>query len=140
MILQKIGNALKKDTKTKVWWIKLGICLILSNIFFFLLFSSDSELKKEESFPGWVEVQLEAQLLTPFQSGKKVLLVQRSARKKLEGVLQSSGKDEPGKITVLVKEEEAAALFHYQTWEVLPFLKHITFANSRKDPSHEIRY
>lgn len=140
MILQKVGNVLKKDTKTKVWWMKLGICLILSNVFFFLLFSGDSEVKQESTLPGWVEVQLEAQLLTPFQSGKKVLLVQRTARKKLEGVLQASGKDEPGKITVLVKEAEAQALFHYETWEVLPFLKHLTFASIKKESSHEIRY
>lgn len=140
MILQKIGNVLKKNTKTKVWWMKLGVCLILSNIFFFLLFDDDSELKPGPKFPGWVEVQLEAQLLTPFQSGKKVLLIQRTARKKLEGVLQANGKEEPGKITVLVKEEDAEALFHYATWEVLPFLRHLTFASIRKEAGHEIRY
>lgn len=140
MILQKIGNVWKKDTKTKVWWMKLGVCLMLSNVFFFLLFSGDSEVKLETAYPGWVEVQLEAQLLTPFQSGKKVLLIQRSARKKLEGVLQTSGQDGPGKITVLVKEEEADALFHYETWEVLPFLKHLSFASVKKETSHEIRY
>lgn len=140
MILQKIGSVLKKDTKTKVWWVKLGVCLILSNVFFFLLFSGDSEVKQESRPEGWVEVQLEAQLLTPFQSGKKVLLIHRSARKKLEGVLQATGKDEPGKITVLVKEEEAQALFHYETWEVLPFLKHLTFGAIKKEASHEIRY
>ncbi len=140
MISQKIGNALKKDTKTKVWWMKLGVCLILSNVFFFLLFDDNSEVKQEPERTGWVEVQLEAQLLTPFQNGKKVLLIQRNARKKLEGVLQANGKEEPGKITVLVREEEADALFHYTTWEVLPFLKHLTFASVKKEPGHEIRY
>lgn len=122
---------------------KMGVALILSNVFFFLLFSGDSEVKQVSPSgtpEGWVEVQLEAQLLTPFQSGKKVLIVHRTARKKLEGVLQAHGNDELGRITVLVKEEEANALFQYNTWEVLPYLKHLTFTNVQKDPGHEIRY
>lgn len=139
MISEKIGTLLKQNTKTK--WMKMGVALVLSNIFFFLLFSGDSEVKQETRSgtpEGWVEVQLEAQLLTPFQSGKKVLIVHRSARKKLEGVLQDA--QELGRITVLVKEEEANALFQYSTWEVLPYLKHLTFTNVQKDPGHEIRY
>jgi hypothetical protein len=140
VISEKIGTLLKQNTKTK--WMKLAVALILSNIFFFMLFSGDSEVKQETSgIPeGWVEVQLEAHLLTPFQSGKKVLIVHRSARKKLEGVLQAHGADELGRITVLVKEEEANALFQYSTWEVLPYLKHLTFTTIQKEPGHEIRY
>lgn len=141
MISEKLGTILKKNTKTK--WIKIGIALVLSNIFFFMLFSGDSEVKQVESSgipSGWVEVQLSAELLTPFHSGKKVLLVHRNARKKLEGVLQDTGAGELGKITVLVKETEANALFQHETWEVLPYLKNLTFAQVRKEHSHEIRY
>lgn len=140
MISEKIGTLLKQNTKTK--WIKLGVALILSNVFFFMLFSGDGDVKQEVSgIPeGWVEVQLEAQLLTPFQSGKKVLIVHRTARKKLEGVLQATGTDELGRITVLVKEEEANALFQHSTWEVLPYLKHLTFSHVKKEHGHEIRY
>lgn len=141
MISDKLGTILKKNTKTK--WIKIGIALVLSNIFFFMLFSGDSEVKQVESSgipSGWVEVQLSAELLTPFHSGKKVLLVHRNARKKLEGVLQDTGAGELGKITVLVKETEANALFQHETWEVLPYLKNLTFAQVRKEHSHEIRY
>jgi len=143
VISEKIGTALKKNTKNKQWWIKLGIALVLSNIFFFLLFSGDSEVKQLEvsGIPtGWVEVQLNAELMTPFHSGKKVLLVHRNGRKKLEGVLQDPGANELGKITVLVKETEAHALFQHTTWEVLPYLKNLTFASVRKGESHEIRY
>jgi hypothetical protein len=141
VISDKLGTILKKNTKTK--WIKIGIALVLSNIFFFMLFSGDSEVKQVESSgipSGWVEVQLSAELLTPFHSGKKVLLVHRNARKKLEGVLQDTGAGELGKITVLVKETEANALFQHETWEVLPYLKNLTFAQVRKEHSHEIRY
>jgi hypothetical protein len=143
VISEKIGTTSKKNMKTKLWWIKLGLALILSNIFFFILFKNEQgpDMNKITGTPeGWVEVQLEAHLLTPFQSGKKVLIVHRNARKKLEGVLQANGADELGRITVLVKETEANALFQYSTWEVLPYLKHLTFASVTKETGHEIRY
>lgn len=143
MISEKIGTILKKNTKTKAWWAKLAVAIVLSNLFFFVLFGGDSNIKNEtvSGIPeGWVEVQLNAELLTPFHSGKKVLIIHRIGRKKLEGVLQTPGTDQPGKITLLVKESEAHALFQFDTWEVLPYLKHMNFAATKKEPSHEIRY
>lgn len=146
MISEKIGTTFKKNIRTKTperaqFWAKLGIALILSNIFFFLLFNSDSEVKQESAIPeGWVEIQLQADLLTPFHSGKKVLIVHRIGRKKLEGVLQTSSTDEPGRITVLVKENEAHSLFQHESWEVLPFLKELNFVTANKRETHEIRY
>jgi hypothetical protein len=142
VISEKIGTVLKKNTKTKIWWLKLGLALILSNVFFFLIFSGD---EKQEHIshalpPGWVEIQLEAHLLTPFQNGKKVLIVQRKQQKKIEAVLKASSRDEIGRITVLVKEEEAVALFQYSSWEVLPYIKKLTFAAMPKGTHHEIRY
>jgi hypothetical protein len=143
MISEKIGTALKKNTKTKIWWIKSGLALMVSNVFFFLLFSGDPEVKQDlptGTPEGWVEVQLNAELMTPFHSGKKVLIIHRVGRKKLEGVLQNPGIEQVGKITVLVKENEAHALFQHETWEVLPYLKNLTFVSVRKGESHEIRY
>lgn len=141
MNLEKVGTSLKKNTKTKVWWLKLFIGLILSNIFFFILFSHPEKTIETSRIPeGWVEVQLDAQLLTPFHLGKKVLLVHRNGRKKLEGVLQASAPEQIGKITVLVKESEAHALFMHEAWEILPYLKHLTFSPKRTEASHEIRY
>ena len=141
MISKIVGPILKKNTKTRIWWIKLGVALILSNIFFFILFSSDSEVKQVDTGvpAGWVEMQLSAELFTPFHSGKKVLLVHRFARKKLEGVLQTPA-TETGRITVLVKEDEAHALLQHDSWEILPFLKNLHFSSVRKEVSHEIRY
>lgn len=98
-------------------------------------------MKQETGIPvGWVEVQLQADLLTPFHFGKKVLIIHRNGRKKIEGVLQATPVDQLGKLTVLVKEDEAHALFQHETWEVLPYLKNLTFAYARKEQSHEIRY
>lgn len=141
MISEKIGKLLKENTKTKL--IKMGLALVLSNVFFFMLFSGDSEVTQDlaSSIPeGWVEVQLEAQMLTPFQNGKKILLVQRNQRRKMEGVLKEQATETPGAIVVLVKETEAHTLFQFERWEVLPYLKKLTFASHVKEASHEIRY
>lgn len=142
MISKIAGNILKKDTKTKVWWMKLAVAIVLSNIFFFVLFSG-SETKDEtiSSIPeGWVEIQVRAELLTPFQSGKKVLLLQRDARRKVEAMLETSPLEPEGRFTVLVKEAEAEFLLKYDSWEIVPFLKTLTFAPLSRGDDHEIRY
>ncbi len=142
MILGKIGTVLKKNTPGKIWWLKSGIALFVSNIFFFMLFSKDQKNAQAPSIPfgSWVEVQLEAQLFTPFQNGKRVLIIQRKQQKKIEAVLKGSPVDETGRLTILVKEEEAASLFHYSSWEILPYLRHYTFAAIPKGEAHEISY
>lgn len=142
MNLEKAGSVLSKNTKTKFWWVKLTLALVVSNVFFFVLFSNDSAQAGPKSFPteGQVEVQLEAQLLTPFQSGKKVLIIQRKAGIKIEGVLKDMSPELPGRITVLVKENQADALFFHSSWEVLPYLRKLTLASVAKGLTHEIRY
>lgn len=141
MISKKIGTIFKENTKTKLWWGKLGVALIISNIFFFFLFGGSSEAVQEASLPqGWVEVQVNASLLTPFQQGKRVLLLHRQGRKKLEGILLMETSDQLGKITLLVKEDEAAILFRFENWEILPYLKNLHFTASTKEVGHEIHY
>lgn len=142
MISKIAGNILKKDTKTKIWWMKLAVAIVLSNIFFFVLFSgSETESENNSSIPeGWVEIQVRAELLTPFQSGKKVLLLQRNARRKVEAMLETSPLEPEGRFTVLVKETEAEFLLKYDSWEIVPFLKTLTFAPVSRGEDHEIRY
>jgi hypothetical protein len=142
MISEKIGILWKRNTKNKLWRFKLGLSLIISNIFFFLLFSN-SKSKAENikvTAPGQVEIQLEAQLLTPFQTGKKILIVNRSKRKKIEGLLISQQLEDTNKLIVLVSEKEANTLFHYSDWEILPYMKYLSFASNIKGYQHEIRY
>lgn len=140
MISKIAGTILSKDTKTKVWWIKLGIALVLSNIFFFILFKNENpkvtpEIKTPE---GMVEVQLQAILLTPFQKGKKVWLINRVYKKQVEAMLQN---EVEGKFEILVKEEQAPVLFQYEIWEILPFIKSLNFQKSyAHGADHEIRY
>lgn len=108
---QNRWNHLEKNTKTKAWWLKLGVALILSNIFFFLLFSNgETQEVNPLMTPGWVEVQLRADLMTPFQKGKKVLLIHRRGGQRVEGMLKDAI-DLEGRLTILVKENEAAPLF-----------------------------
>lgn len=142
MISKIAGNILKKDTKTKVWWMKLGVAIVLSNIFFFVLFSgSETTATATSSIPeGWVEIQVRAELLTPFHSGKKVLLLHRNGRKKVEAMLETSPLEPEGRFTVLVKETEVEALLKYDSWEIVPFLKTLTFAPLSTGAQHEIRY
>ncbi len=142
MISKLAGILSAKNTKTKTWWLKLGAAIILSNVFFFLLFGGDNTSSAETTFmpEGWVEVQLEARMHTPFQFGKKVLLVSREARKKITGVLNQNGNELDQRITVLVKEDEAALLFQNDSWEILPLIQNLHFRTITKRENHEIRY
>jgi hypothetical protein len=142
MISKIAGTILKRNTKTKQWWMKLAVSLVLSNIFFFVLFSSNEKpLVSTSSIPeGWVELQVKAELLTTFQSRKKVLLLHREARKRVEAVLETSPQEPEGRFTVLVKETEVEALLKYESWEIVPFLKTLKFAPLHTGVHHEIRY
>ena len=139
MISKVAGTILKKNTKTKAWWLKLGIALILSNVFFFLLFSEEAPQDINPGVtPGWVEVQLRADLMTPFQKGKKILLIHRSGGQRIEGMLKDAI-DLEGRLTILVKENEAAPLFLKQSWEILPYIANLKLP-ALKGEMHEIRY
>ena len=142
MISKLAGIISGKDTRTKTWWMKLAIALVLSNIFFFLLFGGDNTSSAQTNLmpEGWVEVQLEARLHTPFQFGKKVLLVSRTGRKKLHGVLNQNGNELDPRVTVLVKEDEAAFLFLNDNWEILPLIQNLHFKTFTQRENHEIRY
>ncbi len=142
MISKLAGIISGKNTKTKTWWMKLGVALVLSNVFFFLLFGGDntSSAQTHHMPLGWVEVQLEARLHTPFQIGKKVLLVTRSGRKKIHGMLNQNGNELDQRVTVLVKEDEAALLFQNDNWEILPLIQNLHFRTLSQRENHEIRY
>ena len=141
MISKIAGNVLKQNTKTKLWWMKLAVAIVISNIFFYLCFSESEKPTETSSVPqGWVAIHVRAELLTPFQSGKKVLLLHRIGRKRVEAMLETSPVEPEGRFTVLVKESEAQALLQHESWEIVPFLKTLSFARVSKGVSHEIRY
>ena len=141
MISKIAGTISKQNTKTKLWWMKLGIAIVISNIFFFLLFSGSEKEATQSSIPeGWVEIQVRAELLTTFHSGKKVLLLHRLGRKRVEAMLETSPLEPEGRYTVLVKETEAEALLQHESWEIVPFLKTLSFAPLSRGAVHEIQY
>ncbi len=141
MISKIAGNISKQSTKTRVWWMKLALAIVISNIFFFLLFSGSEKEVSPSSIPeGWVEIQVRAELLTTFHSGKKVLLLHRSGRKRVEAMLETSPIEPEGRYTVLVKETEAEALLQHESWEIVPFLKTLSFAPLSRGAVHEIQY
>lgn len=142
MISKLAGIISAKNTRTRIWWMKLAVAIILSNVFFFVLFGGSSTSSAETpSLPqGWVEVQLEARLHTPFQNGKKVLLMTRTGRKKISGMLNKGGSELDQRVTVLVREEEAALLFQHENWEILPMIQNLHFKSITERENHEIRY
>ncbi|HXH74790.1 MAG TPA: hypothetical protein VNJ08_07475 [Bacteriovoracaceae bacterium] len=140
MISRLVGTILKKNTRTKVWWMKLAVAIILSNVFFFALFSSPAMPVEITNRAGWVEAQFKGELMTPFHSGKKVVLLNRKRAIQMEGVLQGDINTE-GKYTAWVKESEASTLFQFSEWEILPHLKGLKIAVIKKNRmNHEIRY
>lgn len=141
MISKIVGTNLKKNMKNKAWSAKLALSLILSNIFFFFLFSGSETKKTDAPIPeGWVEIHVRAELLTPFHSGKKVLLLQRNAGKQVEAMLEGTPPGPDDRFTVLVKETQAEVLLKYDAWEIVPFLKTLSFNSPPKGEIHEIRY
>lgn len=140
MISKLAGTIWSKDTKTKIWWIKLGVCLVLSNLFFFLCFSGPDEVVADTGTPiGWVEAQVEAKLLTPFLEGKRVLLVHRAQGRQVSGLLKAPVNQE-GRLTLMVEESIAPILFQLEGWEVLPFMKNLVLRTESRGAQHEIRY
>ena len=135
------GNSLRKSTQNKLWWLKLGVTIILTNVLFFLLFSSPESKVNQMVLPhGWVEFQVKAELLTPFQKGKKIILLNRQSQLFMSGVLEENSKEPEGRMTVLVKDEDVSKLIHHEIWEIIPELKHFSLAKKTKGVSHEIRY
>jgi hypothetical protein len=141
MNLKINGSSLRKNTKNKFWWLKLGVTIVVTNILFFLLFSSpDSKVNEPRTPQGWVEFQVKAELLTPFQKGKKIIILNRKSQIFLTGMLEENSKEPDGRITVQVKDEDASKLIRYDMWEIIPDLKNFTLPKKIKGAVHEIRY
>lgn len=138
MNFEKIGKSLKLATSNKQKLAKIALALILSNVFFFLLFGeSEAEIESPDT-PGTVAIHLEAKILTPLHGGKRIMIVSHALGVKIEGYFRSHHED--GRITVEVPEEEAKSLLRKTDWEILPPLKNLAFQNRRSGVIHEIRY
>ena len=132
MISKLAGTNWKGNTK-----IKLGIAIVLSNAFVYLLFSGSSAEALPTKPSGMVDVKLEAELRTPFEAHKRVLLLHRSSGTQIEALLESSLETQ---YVVSVKEETAQTLFKKSPWEILPYMKNLSLPRAHKGESHEIQY
>jgi hypothetical protein len=132
------GVASMKNIKIDQKKIKILIALILSNVFFFILFSGTGQTEvKETHQKGWVEVKIAGISHTPFAAGKKILLIHKGARIQLEGQFIAENETH---FYVSVKELEAHHLFKHEAWEIIPYLSNLTFSPLYRGSSHEILY
>ena len=101
--------------------------------------SEDETPVATELHSGQVELQLKASFLTPYSSGKKVLLIHRKSRSKAEGKMKSP-QDAEGRVTVEVQEKDAELLLRHEEWEIAPYIKSLSFKIASKGEGYEIRY
>lgn len=134
------GENSKKSTRTKVWWVKLSIAFILSNILFFLLFSKSETTSSISRPKGYVELHLKARLLTPFQLRKRVLIIHRDKRIRVEAMLEKMQLEPEEQYTVSVREIDTETLLKNESWEIIPYLSRLTFTHHEGKPNHEIHY
>lgn len=124
-----------------MWWMKLALCLILSNILFFNLFSAAEgpNETREELSEGQVQIQIRGELFTPFSARSRVLLTRKQSGQIVTGVILAHHVEEQ-KFTILVDEKEAPSLLQHDHWDILPYIKDLSFQRPPKGAQHEIRY
>jgi hypothetical protein len=135
------GTSSKLNIGHRPLLIRTLIAILISNIFFYLLFMSSNETEAQEvQQAGWVQIQLTAKARTPFQTGKKVLLIDRRSGLSVEAVLEQSPSETDERITVSVKEGDAHSVLKSDNWEIVPYLKNLNLTQVGKRVEHEIRY
>ena len=141
MSLKTTGISSKLNIASKPLLFRVLAAIVLSNIFFYLLFMNSDETEAQVLPPdGWVQIQIKADSRTPFQSGKKVLLVDRQRGMSLEAVLEIPPSETEEHFTISVKEEEASEVLRFKNWEIIPYLKKLTLSKVGKRVEHEIHY
>jgi hypothetical protein len=140
VIFNNDGTDLKKKIKNKTWWIKLMLALITSNILFFLMFSGNSSNDTAGPADGEIEIEIKAEMLTPFRPGKRVLVLNHARNLKVEASLLTYNAEPESRVTLLVKEEDGHKLLDSNQWEILPYLKTLQIAQQTVREQHEIRY
>ncbi len=152
LALLKSGVDLKKNTNqpnniSKNKLIKFCLVLILSNIFFFMLFSSNDTNPVHDKKAG-VEVIIEGKLLTSFVEHKEVLLTHGLSGQKVKAILvmaqESQNGTEGAQYLVSSTEEDALKILkHPSGWNILPYLKNYSLHQTRRlnqEIDHEIHF
>ena len=143
--LKKNTNQTNNISKNKI--IKFCLVLILSNIFFFMLFSSDERAPVHGRKIG-VEIIIEGKLLTSFEEHKEVLLTHSPSGQKIRATLRSALESQSGtegtQYLVSSSEEDALKILKYPSgWTILPYLKNYSLHQPKRliqEIDHEIHF
>jgi hypothetical protein len=120
--------------------IKIGIALVVSNIFFFLLFSGGDETTVNTLIPGYVEIEVRGELSTSFAEGKKVSVINKRRTIKVDAQLLRYHSEPDSKVLLQVDEKDAHQLLAPDNWEIFPLLSTYQVALPLPKEAHEIRY
>jgi len=146
-ILLKNGVASTKSTNqtgaiSKPKILKLIVAIILSNVFFFMLFSGTDEKTTTVKASG-IEIIIEGKLMTSFEENKEVLLTHPASGMKIKGRLLTHQNSDTHYL-VLVSEEEAQSILNRASdWNILPYLKNFRLIGPKKiaqEIDHEIHF
>lgn len=128
---------------SKIKIIKIVTALILSNIFFYMLFSPNDEVSELKTNRGGVEVIIEGKLMTSFEENKDVLLTQPNLGLKLKGKLLTNQNSETHYLVLVSEEDAQQILGRPLNWNILPYLKNFKLPTARRthqEIDHEIHF
>jgi len=134
------GIIFKKFTGNKFQWIKIALGFILSNLTcYHLFYLTPVELPKKTLRPGWVTIQIHAELMTNYQEGEKVFLIERNKHQFIESILEDKNtKDD--RFTLLIEETNLPIIYQSDNWQIIPFSKRFIISKKSNKVSHEISY
>lgn len=134
MSFKRSGIKWHKNIKVKV-----GLALIISNVMCLALFPScKSEISPTVS-PHLVDVQIQAELFTGFEKGKKAGAIHPRVQRKIE-ILLKEEKNETGRITVETNKQDARLLLSHTQWRIIPEIDGEVFEQSPTVANREIHY
>lgn len=117
--------------------LKIILLILISNAFFYFLFFPASEEVQQELSSDFIEVKVNAKLMTSFHNGKKVTLYHALTNQNIMGHLISPP-DEEGFTTVATDTESAKLLLTKNNWRIIPPIQ--LNVSQNKGESREIRY
>jgi len=134
------GIIFKKFTRSKFRLIKIILGFILSNLaFYHLFYSSSVEEPKKPSRPGWVTIQIHADLMTSYKEGEKVFLLGRNKHQLIEAILEGDVTQDD-KFTLSIHEISLPKIYQSDNWQIIPYSKRFLISKKSNKVNHEIYY
>jgi len=120
--------------------VKLITIIFLSNLLFFYACKDEPQSISQPLIPkDWVEIQLHAELLAPFETGKKVILSDLEKNIYINGLLQ--GQDAENQLLrLMIHEKNLPKIALSRNWKLLPYSKLLRTKPRTKENHYEIYY